>query len=297
MLQSYLKIGFLETPRAYTDDMGKGERDAICEALKAKLPDPRNYANDEGAQSAISPGLVLKCSYFPHIIEEYMLTLRPTNSLINGLVCANHDTAMRLLMHHYTAAIGEKLELILLSNPEAVLELLDWSRANKTGLRYSLDVYLPAIYQDISAAWRYFQRYDKVDEHEFFDILWEAYGGERRSLTPQGALLRYIQRGGEPDSQVSLNPKTAIAAAILSKNIELCINWVTYPKWAYHILKEMGKYMTDEQKQTAMQALIRILPWTYQYMVDTHLREKSPSIYQTYMSVAATKWENITEII
>lgn len=297
MLQSYLNISFLETPLAYTKDMSESERDTICKALKTKLPDPRNYANDEGGPSAISPGLLLKCSYFPHIIEEYILTLRPTNTLINGLVCANHDTAMRLLMHHYTAAIGEKLELILMSNPEAVLELLEWSHANKTSLRYSLDVYLPAIYQDISAAWRYFQRYGKVEEKEFFDILWEAYGGKGRGLTPQSALLQYIQEGGEPDKQIMLNPKTAIAAAILSKNINLCINWITYPKWAYHILRELSKYMTDAQKQTAMQALVRILPWTYQYMVDTRLREKSPSIYQTYMSVAATKWENITEVL
>lgn len=294
MLEEYLRLRYLESPNAYIQDMPESERITIQGELREKLREQDLGANfPEGAKSSIS-GLLLKLSYFPEVLEEFIVRIRPTNTLVNGIVSANTETALRLLQTYYTEPLGEKIEVLLLSNPEAVFELLEWAWANKITLRYSLDAYIPSLYQDIGTAWRYLNRTRKIDEEEFFDIIREAYG-KRSILTPQGALLAYIIDGGRPSAQVVLNPKTALAAAALTKNADYCGDWLVYPKWAYHALMFLGDSLGTEQKQTALQSLVRILPWTYQFMRDTHMKDRNNDIYQSYMSVAATKWQNILD--
>jgi len=292
MFQKYLQLKFLEIPPLYVQNMPAEERARIVGELKNELhqrAENVGYAN-------IKPGLLLKCSYFPEVLEDFVYNLPETSPVIAGIVTANMDVALRLLVSGYDTPLGESIELLLLSHPEAILELFEWSASNKNPLRYSMDVYLPAIYQDISAAWRYFQRFEPLSKDDFFAALGEAYRLNSLDVAPQGALLRLLRDNNTTKANlraVSLHPKTAIAAAYLLDKPKLAQEWMDFPKWAYHIVKFLYPQLTKEDKEHCLHAMVRVLPWMYQVAEDTNLKTTEPLMYNSFMNVAATKWTNI----
>ena len=292
MFQKYLQLKFLEAPTLYTANMPQEERERIVAELRNEL---RQRVATVG-YSNIRPGMLLKCSYFPEVLEDFVYTLPETSPLISGIVTANMDVALRLLVSKYDTPMGESIELLLLSHPEAILELFEWSAANKHPLRYSMDVYLPSIYKDISSAWRYFQRFEPIDKDTFFATLGEAYRLNSLDVAPQGGLLRLLRDNNTTKANlraIALHPKTAIAAAYLLEKPKLVGEWMDFPKWAYHILKFLHPILTPEDKEHCIHAMVRVLPWMYQAVEDTNLKTTSPELYNKYLNVATTKWINI----
>ena len=178
-----------------------------------------------------------------------------------------------------------------MGRPEMVFRIKEWSLKTKTKLRYSEDVYLLSVLQDFLWAWAYFRTFKSDDSEEFLREIHAVLSGD----TPNAALFKlcmgYIGPEEEAAKAVRLNPATAIIAAshIEGCPAEVIDPWTAYPIWAYHILTGV-KNLSESQKQNCMQALVRSLPWAYEYFTAARLKDTDPEKYDELMRVAIEKW-------
>lgn len=284
------KIVILNTPPLYVKDMSTSAREQMGSELSTHVAtfSQKNYD--------LPPELLLKCSFFPDVVEALLPKLPVESPTITGLAMANIDAAFRVLTENYNTPLGEKLELTVLSHPEAVLELQEWAFAMKQTLRYSMDVYLPAIYQSLISAWKFFSRFSPVSESEFFSIMKEAHKVYGVTATHEGALISLLEDNN--DSQqvrglLSTHPRTALIGALVTEDTSILEKWLTYPQWAYHALKYLSNKLSEEQQQQCYQALVRLLPWAYQYFKEAGIYKNDKACYESHMSIATVKWQNL----
>lgn len=291
-LNDLLQFNFMSVPTLFVEHLSPTEKMLAEEALL------KAYESFAQQNYDIHPDLLLKSSFYPDVVEKFLVKLPIEHPTVTGLAMANIDVSFRVLTENYNTPLGEKIELTILSHPDAVLELQEWAFATKQTLRYSLDVYTPAIYQSLLTAWRFVLRFSPTDESEFFSVMQEAHRIYGMKNTHEGALLRLIQTGNDSQqvrSMLAEHPRTAIIGATLLKDTELLTRWLQYPQWAYHALKYVGAHMTPNQTQMAFQALVRILPWAYQYLAESGLKDTDPITYNSHMAIAKNKWKNLFE--
>lgn len=288
-IERILEAKFTCYPEAYRRDMPKGERETICSGLADKV----QSAIAEGKR--IPPDTLYKLSFFPERVQEMLDSMSSSASAFMFLASSNPEAAFRLMAKNYNSAAGERLELLLMSNPEYALKILTWAAEESLSLRYSEEAYSVSVYRDISCAWIYFRDFLGKSAEEFFAHMKALYAKERQPSAQKAFFEVCFEDkalSGTALNILRLDPQIALMTAISCEKCPCTIlrPWTTYPRWAYHILVNVQD-LPPEMNQNCLQTLIRALPWLYQYLRDTGLAGTDIKQYNTLMSVAVKKWK------